>query len=359
MQKLTAVHCKMEKNQKKRKYDIAFLNVLFCMMVVFIHISSEAVTQMNRSSMMFWAVYVISRLCGFSVGGFVLLSGVKLMLNFENMHFGRFYLSRLLSVVLPYAAWVCIYYAYFCITGSMSFSFGDLGHYIIFGDLWAHFYFVVVIVQFYILAPLWVLLFKRANPVVAVAAALIISMLSENVDSILQVFGLNALGHNDILFTKYLSYWTAGCMIGRYYGEFTAYLKRRWIVITLMFCIFTAAAAVLLVRCIGDEPYWLRNVYMLYAIFAILFWYMTAQVFSGHDGVWLSPLAGIDKMTYHIYLIHCLVLVMANNYMTAKGITDLTVRYQWRAVLVYGGSILLCLLWFASKNVIKRLIDHT
>ena len=349
----------MEKKQKKRKYDIAFLNVLFCVMVVFIHISSEAVTQMEHSSTLFWAVYVISRLCGFSVGGFVLLSGAKLMLNADDMHFGKFYLSRLLSVVLPYAAWVCIYYAYFCVSGSMSFSFRDLGHYILFGDLWAHFYFVVVIVQFYILAPLWVFLFKRANPVVAVAVALIITMLSENIDSVLQVFGLNALGHNDILFTKYLCYWVAGCMIGRHYNEFTAYLKNRWIVITFMFVIFTAMNAVLLVRCIGNEPYWMKNIYMLYAVFAILFWYMTAQIFGGQDGAWLKPLAGMDKMTYHIYLVHCLVLVVANNYMTSNGITNLVVRYRWRAVLVYGGSVLLCLLWFASKGIMKKIIDHT
>lgn len=358
MRRSTAVCCKMGNKKTNRKYDIAFLNILFCLMVIFIHISSETVVRADHTSTMFWSVCVLSRLCGFSVSGFVLLSGVKLMLKANKINILEFYKSRLISVVLPYIIWVCIYYGYFCWSENMSFSWLDLGHYILFGDLWAHFYFVVVIVQFYVLAPLWLFLFKRANPCVAVAVALVISLLSENIGEILQAFGIDAVWNTDIMFTKYLFCWTAGCMIGRYYGEFQQYLKHRWPAISLMFFIFTAAEAVLLVKTIGAEPHWMKLVYMLYTISAILFLYMSAQIFCGCRGFCQKALDTADKMTYHIYLIHCLVLVCVNDYMNQRGIYDLPARFCRQAILVYGISILLCFVWHILKPVLKKIINR-
>ena len=348
----------MEKHEKKKKYDIAFLNILFCMMVVFIHISSEIITNMDHSNTLFWAVYVLSKLSGFAVSGFILLSGVKLMLKSDNIHYGKFYVSRLLSVVVPYVIWVFLYYAYFCYIGYYRFSWRDLGHYILFGDLWAHFYFIIVIVQFYILAPIWIFLFRRANPAVVLVIALIITTLSGNMNDIVQTITGRTVEHTDIVFTRYLFYWAAGCMIGVHYDKFTDYLRRRWISITLMFFVCTAVDACFTVKCIGSSPYWLSQIHMLYSVGAILFWYMTAQLLTVNGTFLLRPFAEIDKITYHIYLIHCLVLIAANNYMTGRGITDLTVRYEWRAVIVYGGSILLCMLWYVSKSMLKKLIHY-
>lgn len=348
----------MVEGTKTRKSDIAFLNILFCIMVVFIHISSEIVTEMDRSNAMFWVVYVLSKLSCFSVSGFILLSGAKLMLGSDKMNYGRFYLSRLVSIVIPYIAWVFIYYVYFCHIGYFVFSWKDLGHYIIFGDLWAHFYFIVVIVQFYIFAPLWVFLFKRANPSVTLVITLIITLISGNIPEIVQMITGRVIGHTDILFTRYLFFWAAGCLIGAHYGEFTSYLKKRWAALILLFVLSAGAMAYLAVKCIGNEPAWMSQIYMIYSVAAILFWYMAAELITASGGGSMKPVGDIDRMTYYIYLIHCLVLVAANNYMTEHGILNLTVRYEWRGIVVYGGSILLCILWFIFKGIMKRVIDR-
>lgn len=350
-----------EKQKSKRKQDIVFLNILFCMLVIFIHISSEIILKMDRGRTMFWTVFALSRLSGFVVQGFILLSGVKLFFKAGSMRYGRFYLSRLVSVLLPYIAWVFLYYLYFCWKGYYIFSWAELGRFLLFGDLSAHFYFIVILVQFYLLAPVWMFLFRRANPAVALVIALMINILSGTcLGEVIQLLVPGAdISHLDILFPRYLFYWTAGCMIGLHYQEFQNYLKSHWLSITLLFLGCAVFNAWLSVVFINNSPYWLEQVHMLYCISAILFFYMLAQLFTDGGGVLLKPFQGIDRASYSIYLVHCLVIFMTNSYMDNHGIGDLTLRYGLRALTAYFGSILLCVIWQFCKGGIANLIRKT
>ena len=107
---------------------------------------------------------------------------------------------------------------------------------------------------------------------------------------------------------------------------------------------------------VGHPPVWLEFVHILYCMSAILFMYMAGQLFAGNS--LLKPLSLIDKSSYAIYLIHCLILVMTNHYMDDHGITSLTMRFGIRAAAVYGISIGLCVLWQIIKipiaNAIRR-----
>lgn len=345
----------------KRRQDIVFLNILFCLLVILIHISSEVITEMSRSQTMYWVVLVLSKMSAFVVQGFILLSGVKLFLKAGNLNYGKFYLSRLTSVVLPYIAWVFIYYLYFCYKDYYVFSWAELGSFLLNGKLSAHFYFVVVIVQFYLLLPVWVLFFKRANPAVVLLISLMITVIcGMSLDSILAtLFPDRSFPHLDLLFPRYLIYWAAGCMIGLHYQEFKNYLRKRWISITLLFLVCGAIKAWFTVYFAGGGPLWMDQIHILYCISALLFFYMAAQMFAEGGAFLLKPLSWLDKSTYHIYLVHCLIIFLANEWMTQRGITDLAVRFGWRALFAYLGSILLCLLWQGVKGVLIHAIRKT
>lgn len=341
--------------EKKRRQDISFLNILFCLLVIFIHISSEVVTKMDRGTTMFWTVSVLQKLSSFVVQGFILLSGVKLFLKGGEIKYGKFYLSRLTHVVIPYIIWVIIYYLYFCSEGYFRFSLSELGRFILIGDISAHFYFVVVIVQFYLLAPLWVMLFKRSNPSVVLVVCLIINTLCGlSLDSILaELFPNISFEHLDLLFPRYIFYWSAGCVIGLHYQEFQNYLRRRWLAITVFFVTCLLIRGWFAIRFINGAPAWMDQIHILYCISAILFFYMLSQLFI--QGGWLlKPLVPVDKSSYSIYLIHCLLIFITNDYMDKNNINDIAVRYGWRALVAYGGSIILSILWFGIKSVYKK-----
>lgn len=349
----------MAQKQTQRKQDIVFLNILFCFLVVFIHVSSEVVLNMDHGRTMYWTVSTLSRLSGFAVYGFILLSGVKLAMKGENMHYGRFYLSRLVSIVLPYIFWVFVYYLYFCYRNVYAFSWWELGRFILSGGLSAQFYFIVVLVQFYMLAPVWMLLFKRSNPAVVLPICLMISIMGGSALSEMLGLLFPSVVFPDIrlLFPRYLFFWAAGCMIGLHYSAFQEYLHRRWLSIMLLFgvTIFLNAWCGIFY----PNAAWTEQVNVLYAIAAILFFYMAAQLFADKGAVLLRPFRAIDRSTYGIYLIHCLILFMTNDWINSKGIGDLAVRFGYRALTAYLVSILLCLIWeLMLKPLLLRLLKR-
>ncbi len=346
--------------KKNKRQDITFLNILFCLLVILIHISSEVITQMDRGHTLYWVVLLLSKMSAFVVQGFIMLSGVKLFLKAGNIHYGKFYLSRLTKVVIPYIIWVFIYYIYFCSKDYFVFSWAELGRFILNGKVSAHFYFVIVIVQFYLLAPVWVVFFKKANPAVVLMLSLLITVISgTSLDNIVAtLFPNHSFQHLDLFFPRYLIYWVAGCMIGLHYQEFTNYLQKRWISITLLFAACSFIKGWFTVYFVGGGPIWMDQIHILYCISALLFFYMVSQVFVGRGAMLLTPFGWLDRYTYHIYLIHCLVIFMVNEWMTQKGITDYAVRLGWRTLFAYLGTILVCLIYDGVKNLILKLLKN-
>ena len=61
---------------KKRLAELSYLNLLLCLLVIFIHVSAEPVSRLNRDSLQYLVVVVPWRLSAFVVQGFFFLSGV-------------------------------------------------------------------------------------------------------------------------------------------------------------------------------------------------------------------------------------------------------------------------------------------
>lgn len=352
----------MSEKINRRKNDIVFLNIIFCLLVIFIHISSEVVTKMPKNTAFFRIVFSAQRLSSFVVQGFLLLSGAKLFLTrASGINYAKYYFTRFTRVIIPYVLWVVVYYIYFCAEGYFDFSLKELGAYILNGDLSAHFYFVIILIQFDLLAPLWMYLFKRGNAAVHIAFSLIITVIaSQYLMPILTTLfpSIPAIDLSNC-FLRYQVYWTAGCLIGKHYGEFQGFLKSNglYVCICFVFCALLNVAASL--ATLGYPPIWLELIHIMYCMSAILFFYMTAQLFTGIGAVVLKPLGFIDRSSYTIYLIHCLVLVIFDNFMNDKGIGAIPTRFMLRAAAVYGISIAFCGIWQIIKYPISKMIKKS
>lgn len=348
----------MSEKSRIRRNDIVFLNIIFCMLVIFIHVASEVVSQMPRNTAFFNIIFSAHRLSSFVVQGFLLLSGVKLFLNRgDSINYLKYYKTRLTRVYIPYVLWVVVYYIYFCAKGYFEPSIRNLFFHIVRGDLSAHFYFVIILFQFDLLVPLWMYLFKRGNAAVHIAFSLILTVIcGQFLMPILTTLFPSIPNINfDNLFLRYQIYWTAGCMIGRHYEKFRSYLKSSIPSICITFIVCAALNVALTLSTIGHFPIWLDFIHIMYCISAILFFYMLSQLFSGVAAVVLKPLSAIDKSSYTIYLLHCLVLVIVNDKLTESGVQALDSRFYIRAAAVYGISIGIAFLWQLSKTFFKKL----
>lgn len=350
----------MSQTTHKRKPDIMFLNIVFCLIVIFIHISSEVVTDMPKDTNFFRIVFSAQKLSSFVVQGFLLLSGVKLFLHKgDGIDFAGYYASRFFRIIVPYVFWATVYYMYFCRMGVYKFSASDLVWHLICGDIWAHFYFIIVLVQFELLAPLWMLLFKRGNAAVHIAFSTIITAIcAQYLPSVLTTLFPSMPDFSvSNCFLRYQIYWTAGCLIGRNYEDFRGYLKNSKIMITLTFIICAVLYVFLALATFGHEPVWLELFNILYSMSAILLFYMVSQLFTLGGGSALKPLTPFDRSTYTVYLVHCLMIVLLNNYLTSKGILDIPKRFGIRAAVIYAVCLLISYIIQLIMYLIKKIIN--
>lgn len=325
-----------------KKYEISLLNVIFCLLVIFIHISSEPVTKLISGTAAHTAIFSAWKLSAFVVQGFIMLSGAKLYLSGKSRKFLPYIKARFTGIYIPYAAAVTVYYMFFLDHKYYPFSLKDLGMYILRGDLSAQFYFVVVIMQFYLLKKLWDIMLGKIPAIFAILTSLVISLLG--IFCLGRVFGM----YNDRVFTTYLIYWVLGCYIGRNYEKFKELITKSKIWIFAGF-VATATAEVT-AGYTRILPFYASEIlHMLYCLLAILSCYIIALKL-GEKAMKFRALRAIDSAAFYIYLWHILVLTATDMRMAEYSVTDIGTRFIIRTASTYLVTILLCTQYVKSKK---------
>ena len=339
---------------KKQKQEIIFANVIMCLLVVFIHISSSAVSSLEKNSAQYLAVMVPWRLSAFVVQGFIFLSALKIFIKKAPItNYKRYYISRIKTILLPYIIWVVIYYVYFCNHGYFPFNLNHLLKNIALGTLVSPFYFIVVIVQFYALLPFWQWLYKRFSPGTILFFSLIITIVCGQFlpKAINLITGGYSFAFNDRLLTTYFLYWSMGAIFGIHYESFTMWLAKKFNIIALVFLLFSWVDIYLSfqVFVLGIYVRSLETVHIFYCVAAILF---TMAL-----GMRIKPqpiLTAINSISYPIYLSHCYVLILVNDKLAVNGIKDIGLSYAIRFFTVNTITITGCLVFQWLKMILFK-----
>lgn len=339
--------------------ELSVLSIIFCVLVVFIHASAEPVTNLLKDSFAYFVVFMPWRLSAFVVQGFLLISGIKLFLKpVDNLHYGRFLLGKAKTIALPYVIWCVVYYAFFVfVRRYFPFSVTDLFGYIVKGDLVGHFYFVIAILQFFILMPLWRYIVKRFDSAVTLPISLLITIImGQNLTSIIGLFFPTYwFAYNDRIFTTYLFYFLCGCYIGKSYEAFKQGVLSHKVAISVLFAVnllLDGSLSYMAFRGFAVLTY-LDTIHVLYCISAILFFYMlSAHACSKVDAL-PAFLSNIDRASYIIYLSHPLCIFVVDDLMTFAPLSTLT-RYAIRIVFTYCITFSLCIAYSKIKRSLKR-----
>ncbi|PWM27096.1 MAG: hypothetical protein DBX36_02510 [Oscillospiraceae bacterium] len=345
--------------KQKRLSELSYMNLFYCVLVVFIHVSSEPVTTLERSSLQYFAVMIPWRLSAFVVQGFIFLSGVKLFLNMrEPFDTVAFWCKRVKSIILPYILWVLIYYCYYVSIGYFPFRFSDFFRYVLVGDLVSPFYFVIIITQFYLLAPLFIKLLEKVKTIpLLVASFVLMLILWRGLVPLLRVSGIcENFIYIDRVFTSYLFYFVFGCVVGKHYTSFMSRIKRLGVPVTLGFIVL-AIIDVLSYVFISRIGYAAAEIYhTVYCIGAILFTLYFFDFISRNTKNMPHFIASADRATYLVYLCHCLAIARINYRMELFGISDIGIRYIIRIVCVYILSFGSCMIWNLIKAAFNKRI---
>lgn len=331
----------------KRKNELSVLNIIFCLLVIFIHVASSPVTGLTKGTWQYGVFFIPWRLSAFVVQGFIFLSGLKMFLVNKEEGYLKYCWSRFTKIVLPYVFAVVMFYFYFLWRQYYGFSIKDIFGYILKGDLVSHFYFVIIIVQFYVLKPLWKLMLQKIPAKIAVIASVIIMFLCK--------YKFSGFIYNDRVFTTYLVYWVLGCYVGVNYEKFSEHItKYKKIYISQFFVVATIEAVMSYTQFVYGGIKFLEELHFIYCISAILCTYALATGIG--DRVMASKFPRkVDNASYYIYLIHPLFIFVIDGFLEIWQIKDIAVAFIIRSIITYTLAILISVSYIELKGKIKKI----
>lgn len=157
--------------RKELIHELNILRGISILAVLMVHATSAAMASMKDSSLYGGYVF-LNTFSLFCVPSFIFLTGFVLFYNYYDKPLTwdtvkQFFGKRLMAIVIPYFV---ISVGYFSLKYGLYYSDLDasellrkLGNYLLYGKAYAHLYYVIIIIQFYVLFPLLLLLFQRSS----------------------------------------------------------------------------------------------------------------------------------------------------------------------------------------------------
>lgn len=343
---------------KVKNNEIGLITAIACILVVFIHISSQAIIGLRKESIQLLLIYIPWRLSHFVVQCFILLSAVKIIMKYKTKIFDfkeyiNFIKGRIINIFIPYMIWVMIYYIYFCSIDYFQFNIIDYINYVIKGDLASPFYFIVVIMQFYLLMPMWIYILNKFKPVFVILISVIINIVMVYyLPSVLNlIFNIKFI-YNDRIFTSYLMYWVFGCYIAKFYNEFIYLIQSKKVFISISFILLAILTTCLsYIQFLGIKYFkYLEFIHIFYCIAAILFLYLICLYLVTKKNIFTQILFNINKCSFYIYLSHCFVLNIVNRQFELKQINDIGYMFIAKLVFCYCVPIILTNIYLYLKK---------
>lgn len=333
---------------KKNLDEISVYRGIACLSVVLVHVSAIPISSLRQGYVV--AAYVfLNRLLKFTTPSFIFLSGLLLSYIYKDSHFDykSFIKRRLTKILIPYAIWSVIYYAYFTYNGYYEFSLDLFLKSLLLADVSYHLYFVVIIVQFCILFGAFRFLYKRYNPHI-----LLLIFAAANLIFAKYVY----FEYADRFFMQYIFFYGFGCYIALYMDRFKELIRKWKYLIGSVYAITAAANAHYYYQyAILQNTVDVFLVYVLwfaFCIIGIMFIYSISSMIAQRFKLLTNALKKVNSASYYIYLAHPLVLVISEEMLINNGFLSTTVRFALNTSVIYAIVIPLSILYVNTNKLV-------
>lgn len=325
---------------RKKLGEISSFETILCLFVVMIHVLSDSISGYPKGSIPSAVSFIVARCLTFSVPAFIMSSGIKFAHTFTegNFSYTAFLKRRITKIYIPYLIISVVYYLYFVFHRHyFDFDLIVLGRHLGLGTIAAPFYFIIIIMQFYLIAPITLTFCKNITPVFGVILAAIITILSR--------YFLIGVRFSDRIFLVYFVYWIIGCYVGINFDmnlDFLRRLKLPIVIMGLVFTILYPLAAYLEFLEIYNS-FFTEILKILFSASASVMWLIIMPKYHHEGADILSP------ATFYIYLVHCLVIFEAECIMQKMEIVSIPQRFLITLLSAYIVSIAVSVIYSQIK----------
>ncbi|MFS0750349.1 acyltransferase [Oceanobacillus sp. 1P07AA] len=287
--------------------EIPYIRAIACMMVVLVHIS--AISHSNSFFADNWSLYInqISRVGTpiFAViSAFLLFNSIK----DKKLNLKRFFKSRTTKIVLPFIIWTIVYLAVKSYLGKDVFSnMGQVINYFLLGTSHYHLYFIITVIQFYIIFPILQLPKNRIVILVMFLLSIPLNFYWYNIDNF--TFDntiINSILNHRSFILNWIAYFMFGAVLVYFYKELISFTyKARYLIfsafILMMFMMVNEITHGVVLTSSREEN-------LFYVPIVILFLLTTFNYIKNFNRT-VNVITLIGNYSMGIYLIHPLIII--------------------------------------------------
>jgi surface polysaccharide O-acyltransferase-like enzyme len=303
---------------KSRIDEVDVLKGIAIIAVLMIHTTGSAVSTLYKSSISYLIFAFINRFSQFAVPAFIFASSMLLMYNYsDGDNWKLFYKKRFKNVLLPYIVWTMIYGIYLYVIYNEPLKSILTVENLFFGGMFYHLYFIVIIVQLYLLFPILLYIYKciSKNTYTVVLSIVLFQM----IDVIVYRYFISKFFQNSsLLFITYISFIIAGIYVGENIREWGKYYHKKWLNSFFAVIVFGYLFVDISLKVFANKPINLHlyNIYYYtYTLVTSLFFFaLSTKILNYHALSGLLTSTG--KLSFGIYLSHPLFLDIAKHFLT-------------------------------------------
>lgn len=338
------------------KRELNYMNAIACLLVILIHVLSLGITSADRSSWQAAVIYFPWRLAAFVVPMFLYTGAVKMARQFEGRAvtvktYVQYCLQRIRKIYVPYVIWVILYYVCFKQINYVRGEPQEFFSYLLIGNLSSPFYYVVIVMQFYFLMPVWIRMLKHIPAWLAVSISLLITFCMQQCSYILSLCGIT-FPYSDRVFLTYMIFWTVGLYVGKYYDAVARALPCKSA--TLCCAVILFCAALSYIQYTGSYlGFNMNDIKMVSDLLSIVFLHSVCLKLTRAPDTMQHFLQKLYESSFFVYLSHCLFLTLGTACLQGMGVHSLSLLLVARFCICYSVPFVLYLVYDGTRARLK------
>lgn len=314
---------------KKRIYEYDIIRTIATFSVVIVHITAIGIVGFEQYSPHSLLTIFINRMLKYTTPVFIYLAGALIYQSYRNKPYKYlpFLRSRFKRIIIPYALVSLMYYLLLTYMTQGVLSMKTFSTQLLTGSAQYHLYFIPIIIQMYLLTPVFLFLKEKVALKYLMPALAIVSYIS----TLMMKFQ-----YSDRIFFKFMIPFTLGLYFGDQILDGLKSLGKKVYVIIVITVGVGFYYAYEFVHYFYGEPSLetLRDTgWFFYCILSLFVLTYIAVPLVKKDRLRKSC-SHISKISYYIYLLHPLFLALSEKIINRFGITSTSVRMVFHLAFV-------------------------